>query len=138
MDAQATHLIGPYEQCVCCSFHSIQLLLNEASDIDTTKIIRGGRRFNASSKAPTQSSSTASTLWTETPAERQQRLADEIAGKRRRTENAEPEAEKGEELERAKRRRAEETVRADVDKHTVNTIASTALSLTNPMIIAES
>lgn len=100
-------------------FNSLPLI--HPSDIDTTKIIRGGRRFNASTKAPTADSrGGASSLWTETPAERQQRLADEVAGKRRRIENSDPEATRGEDLERAKRRKAEEDVRRGVDEHTVS------------------
>ncbi|CDO70954.1 hypothetical protein BN946_scf184829.g63 [Trametes cinnabarina] len=55
-------------------------------------------------------------LWTETPAERQQRIADEVAGKRRRaadvdpTEDTDPDA--------RKRRRYEEEVRRGVEEHT--------------------
>lgn len=58
-------------------------------------------------------------LWTETPAERQQRIADEVAGKRRRVTDKgamDPEAER----EMRKRRRYEEEVRKGVEEHTVN------------------
>ncbi|KAJ8589072.1 hypothetical protein M405DRAFT_842095 [Rhizopogon salebrosus TDB-379] len=47
------------------------------------------RQF-ARNSAPTWDNSRSS-LWTETPAERQQRLADEVAGRKRRAVNAEPE-----------------------------------------------
>lgn len=92
------------------------------ANIDPTKIVRGGRRFNASSKSASTSKDVDSTLWTETPAERQQRLADEVAGKRRRAENAAPAEDEGTALERAKRRRREEEVRRGVDAHTVGVL----------------
>ena len=59
-----------------------------------------------------------SSLWTETPAERQQRIADEVAGKRRRVTDKsamDPEAER----EMRKRRKYEEEVRRGVEEHTV-------------------
>ena len=59
-------------------------------------------------------------LWTETPAERQQRLADELSGKRRRAVNADPDAE--DDVDARKRRRYDEEVRKGVDAYTVFSI----------------
>jgi len=57
-------------------------------------------------------------LWTETPAERQQRLADEVSGKKRRVADA-PVAEDMDEKARKKRRKEEEeTIRKGVEEHT--------------------
>ncbi|KAF8603148.1 hypothetical protein BDV93DRAFT_523512 [Ceratobasidium sp. AG-I] len=53
------------------------------SSLDPTKL--KSRQF---SRSTTDKKSAASNLWTETPAERQQRLADEISGKRKRAEEA--------------------------------------------------
>lgn len=63
-------------------------------------------------------------LWTETPAERQQRLADEVAGKRKRAEDQEIDlAERGRDGDEAqakeRKRRRDEEIRAGVDEHTV-------------------
>ncbi|KAF8139814.1 hypothetical protein EV363DRAFT_1152070 [Boletus edulis] len=56
-----------------------------------------------------------SSLWTETPAERQQRLADEVSGRKRRAANAEPvEDEEGS----TKRRRRDAEIRKGVEAHT--------------------
>ena len=60
-------------------------------------------------------------LWTETPAERQQRLADEVSGKRRRAVNADPDAlDEGKQLEFKKRRKYDEEVRRGVEEYTVS------------------
>lgn len=60
-------------------------------------------------------------LWTETPAERQQRLADEVSGKKRRVADA-PVVEDMDEKARKKRRKEEEeTIRKGVEEHTVST-----------------
>lgn len=58
-------------------------------------------------------------LWTETPAERQQRLADEVSGRKRRAVNADPVADEDEE-EARKRRRRDAEIRKGVDEHTVS------------------
>ncbi|KAI6000922.1 hypothetical protein EDC04DRAFT_2871970 [Pisolithus marmoratus] len=53
-------------------------------------------------------------LWTETPAERQQRIADEVSGRKRKAVNAEPEVD----LEDAKRKRKrDEEIRRGVQEH---------------------
>ncbi|KAI0271671.1 hypothetical protein BC834DRAFT_860719 [Gloeopeniophorella convolvens] len=57
------------------------------------------------------------TLWTETPAERQQRLADEVMGKKRRAENAEPDADATADAQKRRRRDAE--LARHVDEYTV-------------------
>jgi len=71
------------------------------------------RQF-ARSAAPSRETS-GSSLWTETPAERQQRLADEVAGRKRRAANAEPEEDPH---DAAKRRRRDEHIRRGVEEHT--------------------
>ena len=53
------------------------------------------------------------------PAERQQRLADEVAGKRRRAVNADPEADPEAIEEARKKRRYDEEIRKGVDEYTV-------------------
>jgi len=58
-----------------------------------------------------------SSLWTETPAERQQRLADEVSGRKRRATNAEPEEDPD---DAKKRRRRDAEIRKGVDEHTRN------------------
>ncbi|KAG1741878.1 uncharacterized protein EDB91DRAFT_1026366, partial [Suillus paluster] len=71
------------------------------------------RQF-ARSSAPTRDT-VGSSLWTETPAEKQQRLADEVAGRKRRATNTEPEEDSH---EAAKRRRRDEEIRRGVEEHT--------------------
>lgn len=82
--------------------------------IDPTKLTKG-RQFSRSA-APSRE--VDNSLWTETPAERQARLADEVSGKRRRAVNAEPELPEEQQLEARKRARYEEEVRKGVDEHT--------------------
>lgn len=79
--------------------------------LDPTKL--KARQFGRGT-APARDSDTS--LWTETPAERQQRLADEVSGRKRRVVNAEP-VEDEEEARKRQRRDAE--VRKGVDRHTV-------------------
>ncbi|KAH0838688.1 hypothetical protein J3R83DRAFT_7016 [Lanmaoa asiatica] len=80
------------------------------SSLDPTKL--KARQFGRS-KAPVRDSDTS--LWTETPAERQQRLADEVSGRKRRAVNAEPVED---EEEAKKRRRRDAEIRKGVDEHT--------------------
>ncbi len=75
------------------------------------------RQF-ARSAAPAPKN-TDSNLWTETPAERQQRLADEVSGKRKRVVNAEEAISPEEALEARKKRKRDENIRKGVDEHTV-------------------
>ncbi|KIJ58787.1 hypothetical protein HYDPIDRAFT_190747, partial [Hydnomerulius pinastri MD-312] len=78
--------------------------------LDPTKL--KARQFGRGS-APTRDSD--SSLWTETPAERQQRLADEVSGRKKRAVNAEPEEDPD---EARKRRRRDEDIRRGVEEHT--------------------
>ncbi|KAI0344020.1 hypothetical protein BDW22DRAFT_1355273 [Trametopsis cervina] len=87
--------------------------------IDPTKLTKG-RQFQRTS-APSRDQDNS--LWTETPAERQQRLADEVSGKRRRAVNADPDAE--DDYEAKKRRKHDEDVRRGVDEYTRKVRGST-------------
>ncbi|CAL1696827.1 unnamed protein product [Somion occarium] len=82
--------------------------------IDPTKLTKG-RQF-ARTAAPARE--VDNTLWTETPAERQQRLADEVAGKRRRATNADPDADLEAAAEARKKRKRDEEIRQGVDEYT--------------------
>ncbi|GBE78575.1 GPALPP motifs-containing protein [Sparassis crispa] len=90
--------------------------------IDPSKLNRP-RRF-ARSAAPARD--VDSSLWTETPAERQQRVADEVAGKRRRAADVDAVDVEGE-GEMKKRRKHEEEVRRGVEEHTRNIRGGTLL-----------
>ncbi|KAG8220193.1 hypothetical protein J3R82DRAFT_1228 [Butyriboletus roseoflavus] len=79
--------------------------------LDPTKL--KPRQFGRG-KAPARDSD--GSLWTETPAERQQRIADEVSGRKRRAVNADP-VEDEEEVK--KRRRKDSEIRKGVDEHTV-------------------
>ncbi|KAJ7623801.1 hypothetical protein FB45DRAFT_1061659 [Roridomyces roridus] len=82
-------------------------------NLDPTKL--KPRQF-ARTSAPERS--TDNTLWTETPAERQQRLADEVSGKKRRAANSGDGPSAADELEARKRQRVDEELRREVDEHT--------------------
>ncbi|KAI0033701.1 hypothetical protein K488DRAFT_77705 [Vararia minispora EC-137] len=84
------------------------------SKIDPTRMNKP-RQFSKST-APSRTADV--TLWTETPAERQQRLADEVMGKRRRKENAEEDFDSESAEEMQKRRRRDLELRQQVDEHT--------------------
>ncbi|KAI0248105.1 hypothetical protein BJV78DRAFT_1131974 [Lactifluus subvellereus] len=84
------------------------------STLDPTKLNKP-RQFSRST-APVKV--VDNTLWTETPAERQKRLADEVMGKRRRVENADPEQEGGAEDDAHKRRKREAELQRQVDEYT--------------------
>jgi len=83
--------------------------------IDPTRLNKG-RKF-----APTtnpHAGSTDTSLWTETPAERQQRLADELSGKKRRKENSEVPDDNGRgALEARKRQKTEYEIQKAVAEH---------------------
>ncbi|OCH94179.1 hypothetical protein OBBRIDRAFT_789527 [Obba rivulosa] len=82
------------------------------SSIDPTKLNRP-RQF---ARTAQPSRDTDNSLWTETPAERQQRIADEVAGKRRRAVDV---AHSGDDdADSRKRRRHEEEIRRGVEEHT--------------------
>ncbi|KAA1468356.1 hypothetical protein DENSPDRAFT_869636 [Dentipellis sp. KUC8613] len=81
--------------------------------LDPTKLSKP-RQFSRSTAPPKK---TDNTLWTETPAERQQRLADEVLGKKRRIENADP-AELEAEEDARKRRKRDAELKREVEEHT--------------------
>ncbi|GLB36803.1 putative protein of unknown function (DUF3752) [Lyophyllum shimeji] len=81
--------------------------------LDPTKL-KGGRQFSRSS-APA-AGKTDSSLWTETPAERQQRLADEVSGKKRRAVDTATDEDAVAERKRSKVE--EERIRRGVEEYT--------------------
>ncbi|KAK7051369.1 hypothetical protein VNI00_004869 [Paramarasmius palmivorus] len=89
--------------------------------LDPKKLSKG-RQF-AKSAAPEKNSDMS--LWTETPAERQQRLADEVSGKKRKAANAEATISPEEAMEASKRRKRDEEIRHSVMAHTKNVRGST-------------
>ncbi|KAJ7660849.1 hypothetical protein DFH06DRAFT_1129893 [Mycena polygramma] len=93
-------------------------------NLDPTKL--KPRQF-ARTSAPSKTTDT--TLWTETPAERQQRLADEVSGKKRRAANSGDTVSAAEELETRKRQRIDEKLRRDVDEHTRATRGSALVDM---------
>ncbi|ESK86473.1 hypothetical protein Moror_9878 [Moniliophthora roreri MCA 2997] len=84
--------------------------------LDPKKLSKG-RQFSKSA-APAKNNDMS--LWTETPAERQQRLADEVSGKKRKAVNAEPTISPEEAMEARKRRKRDEVIRQSVLDHTKN------------------
>ncbi|KAJ8520847.1 hypothetical protein ONZ45_g2365 [Pleurotus djamor] len=86
------------------------------ANLDPTKLSKG-RQFSRSAAPPRQ---TDNSLWTETPAERQQRLADEVSGKKRRAVNADNSRSAEEELELRKRQRLDDEIRSGVEAHSRN------------------
>ncbi len=87
--------------------------------IDPTKLTKG-RQF-ARTAQPSRDADNS--LWTETPAQRQQRIADEVAGKRRRATDV---SAVEEDADARKRRKYEEEVRKGVEEHTVRYALSRA------------
>ncbi|KAG6823283.1 hypothetical protein H0H87_001442, partial [Tephrocybe sp. NHM501043] len=81
-------------------------------NLDPTKL--KARQFSKST-APV-SKKADNSLWTETPAERQQRLADEVSRKKRRAVDAKVDEEPSDEKKR--RRMDEEVIRKGVDDYT--------------------
>ncbi|KZV77439.1 hypothetical protein PENSPDRAFT_645094 [Peniophora sp. CONT] len=84
------------------------------NNIDPTKM-RKARQFSRSTAPPKKIDNT---LWTETPAERQQRLTDEVMGKRRRMENAEDDGGGENSAEARKRRKREAELSRQVEDYT--------------------
>ena len=86
------------------------------SSIDTTKI--RARQFSRATGREEASKDT--TLWTETPAERQQRLAEELSGKRKRaTADVGP----GVDGLSSKKARRDMEIREQVKKHNVCSVS---------------
>ncbi|KAF7293932.1 hypothetical protein HMN09_01190400 [Mycena chlorophos] len=86
--------------------------------LDPAKLSKG-RQFSRGTVVERESG--ASTLWTETPAERQQRLTDEVAGKKRRLANSSAGPSREEDLEARKRARVDAELRESVAEHTRRT-----------------
>lgn len=85
--------------------------------IDPTRLNKG-RKFAPNTNP--NAGSTDTTLWTETPAERQQRLTDELSGKKRRKENSEVPDDGGRSaLEARKRQKTEGEIQRAVADHNV-------------------
>lgn len=85
--------------------------------LDPTKLNKP-RQFSRSTATP---KTVDNSLWTETPAERQQRLADEVMGKKRRVENADLDqaGDDEEAADGAKRRKHEAELQRQVEEYTV-------------------
>lgn len=84
-------------------------------ELDTTKL--KARQFSKSGGSLKKGDNT---LWTETPAERQQRIADEVAGKKRRAVDVANEEALGiGPSDRKRSKREEESIRKGVDEYTV-------------------
>lgn len=123
MDAETPFVLGPPVLCVL--YHPLSgLHIDGVLAIDPTKLTKP-RQFARTSQ-PSRDVDTS--LWTETPAERQARVADEVSGKRRRAANADPDLTEEKQLEARKRARYEEEIRRGVDEHTVNTHSSSLIT----------
>jgi hypothetical protein len=97
----------------CCLMNNCLL---PTTALDPTKL--KARQFSRK----TEEKSTISTLWTETPAERQARLADEIMGKRKRAEISAGANTRGEETDDdRKRRRRDLEISKTIEEHNVGT-----------------
>lgn len=83
--------------------------------MDTTKL--KSRTFQQSTKVVTGPKPGGPNLWTETPAERQQRMQDELMGVKRKVENANP-AEDESDDKRRKRER-DYQLKEEVERHNV-------------------
>lgn len=104
------HVLSIYLSSPCGS--RIVLLYTE---LDPTKLSKP-RQFSRSA-APARV--VDNTLWTETPAERQQRLADEVMGKKRRAENADDVLDPLAEEDANKRRKRDAELQRQVEEYTV-------------------
>ena len=89
--------------------------------------MKKARQFSRSTAPPKKIDNT---LWTETPAERQQRLADAVMGKRRRTENAEDDGSGENAAEVRKRRKREAELQRQVEDYTVRLDYGPSLAFT--------
>jgi hypothetical protein len=85
------------------------------SNLDPTKL--KGRQFSRGT-APASTSKNDASLWTETPAERQQRLADEVSGKKRRVTDAPVDEDEDTKAKKRRRKAEEELIRRGVEEHT--------------------
>jgi hypothetical protein len=80
--------------------------------MDPTKL--RPRQFRATA-APAVS--TSNNLWTETPAEKQQRIADEVSGKKRRAADADVDED---DAQRKLKKRRDEEIRREVEEYNVS------------------
>lgn len=97
----------------------VQATLNHKIALDPKKLRTAKKAFSAAT-ATSRDQTIDNTLWTETPAERQKRLAEEASGKRKRKANAESELSKEEAAEKRRRQEADEEIRKRVNEHTVS------------------
>ncbi|KAG8712899.1 hypothetical protein FRC08_013949 [Ceratobasidium sp. 394] len=99
------------------------------SSLDPTKL--KNRQF---SRSTTDKKSAASNLWTETPQERQQRLADEVSGKRKRAEEAAAQgvSATADDEDTIKRRKRDRELREQVEAHNKQTRAQSLVAMHNP------
>ena len=84
--------------------------------MDTTKL--KSRTFQQSTKVATGPKPSGPNLWTETPAERQQRMQDELMGVKRKVENASGPTEDESDEKRRKRER-DYHLKEEVERHNV-------------------
>lgn len=84
------------------------------ANLDPSKLTKA-RQFSRSTAAPKE---TDNSLWTETPAERQQRIADEVSGRKRKAGASEPQLSPEEEAEARKRKKLDDQIRRGADEHT--------------------
>ncbi|KAF9560291.1 hypothetical protein CPC08DRAFT_665632 [Agrocybe pediades] len=84
-------------------------------NLDPTKL--KPRQFSRGTTAPVNSKNDMS-LWTETPQERLQRLADEVSGKKRRVTDAPVDEDETTVSKKRRRKAEEEAIRQGVDEHT--------------------
>ena len=101
--------------------HSKKKNININIDLDPTKL--KARQFSRGSGPVSSNNKSDNSLWTETPAERQQRLADEVSGKKRRVTDVAP---VDEDTTGANKRRKqdEERIKKNVDEYTVRSSLS--------------
>lgn len=114
MDACTTYEFWGTWKCVHLSLHSVPISNPPRSDLDPTKL--KARQFSRG-QGSTTSSQTDTSLWTETPAERLQRLADEVSGKKRRVTDA-PVEDEDEKTKKRRRKQEDEFIRRGVDDYT--------------------
>lgn len=96
--------------------------------LDPKKLRQAKKAFSAATAAE-RDQVIDNTLWTETPVERQKRLAEEASGKRKRKANAEAELSKEEVAEKRRRQEADEEIRRRVDEHTKSTRGKTLVDM---------
>lgn len=108
----STGLLSSASPPILFNFHPSLM----STDLDTTKL--KARQFSRGTASASTSKNDAS-LWTETPAERQQRLADEVSGKKRRVTDAPVDENEDAKAKKRRRKAEEELIRRGVEEHTV-------------------